>query len=596
MQPKFQKSLACVFGVGALVMSSACASAPEASALDEAAEETGVAEAFGQAADDGKEDGVRDPAAAAGGSTEVWAIRNQWNDTNTTNARAAGLAWGENSGLDWEQKFDLWVASLRRVPSENGYSDTIEITTPYGNRAFPAPSLECAEFGVFLRVTFASWFHLPFYIRGSDGRQTIYAGHFGFIDASGARYANFPRFRTAYSDHEATWRVGSPWKSDARLRGMNLGSSDEVPFLPEVNGQTARAGAYFDEIFLNKRVGYFMRLILLYFGSVNLVDGANTFHVQPEAIAPGDLLMERWQRVGIGHTIPIMRVAHPDATHVAPDVATGSMPRRQPHWDNTASASHYFTSNYTGGVGMTYDGDAYAKLGGGLRRWRTAVLVAGRWSNSVRAADAAVRIADTDLAAISARPARFEEILLSLTAEQKRDAAVGLIETSRRHLREYPASCSARTNREDAFKALYELASDLDTTVNDIDAQYRTVEDYVFAELDYSTSKTCCWNSTTAAMGEIILDYARVEQTRATAQGMCVEPTVFRANDTMGGYEVYRQHAITMGREADWRAWSEDEPCAQRAVAADTVSTHRDLVGWCSLPQAAAAAPAMPAH
>lgn len=567
-----------------------CASTGEANPLDEFSEETGVPDAFGQiGGDDGKEDVVgRTPANIPGASTEVWAVRNQWADTNTTAAREAGVAWGAESGLDWEAKFERWVSSLRRIPSENGYSDTIEITTPYGGRTFPAPSLECAEFGIFLRVTFASWYHLPFYLRGSDGRTTIFAGHFGFVDAAGNRYANFPRFKTQYADYESTWRTGQPWKTDDRLRARNIGANDEVPFLPEVNGQTARAGAYFDELFLNKRVGYFMRLVLVYFGSVNLADGANMFHIKAEATRPGDILLERWQRVGIGHTLPVMRVGHPDETHIAPEIATGSMPRRQPHWDDTASASHYFTSDMTGGVGQSYDGDEYAKLGGGIRRWRTPVLSGNRWTNSMRAVDADIAIADSDTAAIAARPARFEEILMVLSVEEKRDAALGLINTARMRLHEYPASCSARTNREDAFRTLYENASDLGMTVAEIDAQYRTLEDYVFAELEYAQSKTCCWNSTTAAMADIILDYAQKEQANATAQGMCVEPTVFRANGGNGGYEVYRMHAISMGREADWRAWSEDEPCAQRDVAADTVLTTRGPADWCTLPQAAA--------
>jgi hypothetical protein len=76
------------------------------------------------------------------------------------------------------------------------------------------------------------------------------------------------------------------WPKDATLRNYHLGSDDTVPWLPST-GSTAcpGAGAYFDEMFLNKRVGYFMRLVLLYFGSTNLADPANMFHVQPEAIS-----------------------------------------------------------------------------------------------------------------------------------------------------------------------------------------------------------------------------------------------------------------------------------------------------------------------
>ncbi len=46
------------------------------------------------------------------------------------------------------------------------------------------------------------------------------------------------------------------------------------------------------------------------------------------------------------------------------------------------------------------------------------------------------------------------------------------------------------------------------------------------------------------------------------------------------GYQLWATHAATLGR--DWRAWSEDEGCPQRAVAADTEAP-REGTAFCSL-------------
>src|SRR5262245_20874124 len=57
----------------------------------------------------GKEDSAGYTAIAAETyyySTQVWEIRNQWEDRATTEAKKAGLAWGENSGLNWNEKYE----------------------------------------------------------------------------------------------------------------------------------------------------------------------------------------------------------------------------------------------------------------------------------------------------------------------------------------------------------------------------------------------------------------------------------------------------------------------------------------------------------
>ncbi len=556
-----------------LTLSAGCAAPSGSAFVEEAYEETGIpgpTEAMPES-EDGKLDADGDPGPRVvdGAATEVWAARNAWTDTDTAPARAAGLAWPAESGLTWEEKFDRWVASFERIPRATGYGETFRITTPFGERSFDAPTLECAEVAMFLRATFASWYELPFFLQGWDShtRQTMYAGHFGFVNRDGAVIARFPSFRTAYRDHTASWRAGQPWPSDARLRSFRLGEDDGVPSLGGLG-----AGAYFDELYLNKRVGYFMRLLLLYFGSTNLADEANMFHVVPAATRPGDSLLERWQRRGIGHVLPVMRVEEPVPGRLQVSLASGSMPRRQPLWEEPASARHSFTLAYTGGEGSASDGTAYATLGGGIRRWRTAVKVSGRWRNVVSDADLDHYIDPGDTAAIARRPEEFRSILADVTPEQQVEVALEQIEAARAHLRNYPASCAARTRREDAFGRLYALTSELfDWSRARTDAEHRTLEDYVLAELTYDQARTCCWNRSTSAMHAIVLDYAMQEQARAEDAGMCAAPTIFRA-ESGTGYQRWADHAANLGRASEWRGWSEDEACAQRDVIEDAVA------------------------
>ncbi len=559
---------------------SACAS--EATPLDEAIAETGFDGPFDNIPEaDSKMDGpsARGPRVAPGTATEVWAVTRDWDDVEGE----AGIAWAANSGLDWEQKYDAWIAGFALEPRAHGFGDTFIMSTPFGDRAFHAPTLECAEVGMLLRATFASWYHLPFYLSGwsSATRQPIYAGHFGFVDARGNRVANFPSFRTSYRDYEGSWSEGDEWPSDSVLRKRRLGDDDRIEFL-STDQVTLGAGAYFDELFLNKRVGYFMRLLLLYFYSGSLADSANVFHIQPEAIEPGDLLMHRWQRKGVGHTMPIFRVDRlaPDALQVS--FAYGNMPRAEPRWQDPNAARSSFLSNHGGGPGENSDGDTYVSLGGGLRRWRTAVYRGGRWVNDVRPADRDFYISDSDTEALAARPARFDQILRTLTPEERRDTALAQVEVAREHLRGYPASCSARINRENAFADLYDvMTTELGYTRAQVDAEYRTLEDYVFGELEYETSRTCCWNRSTAAMYAIIMSYADQEMADAEAAGMCAAPTVFRAETD--GYGRWADYAESIGRGGEWRPWEENESCDQRDVPEDTIATGRDIAGYCDL-------------
>ncbi len=520
------------------------------------------------------------PYVAPGASTEAWSATNRWTDKTTAESKKAGVAWEANSGLTWEQKYVRWVGSFKKIEGQR-YGATIEIPTPYGDRKLVGPVLECAEVGMILRITFSAWYHLPFFMTGWDAgsKRALYAGHFGVVNSSGAPIAGFPRYKMQYADAESRWQPGQAWPRDEALRKARVGDDDANEWLAK-DGAVGGGGAYLDELFLNKRAARLALTILNYFGSVNLADPANLVHVKAESISAGDVLIERFQRNGIGHTIPILEVHETSPGHVGVSVASGSMPRRQPMWQDTDETKYAFSSEYTGGLGTASDGTPYAKLGGGLKRWRIAVERGGHWFNEVSPASKADYIESTNIAAIAARPEKFKTILSEGTPEEQKAAALKAIDNARQNLRNVPASCSTRTTREEAFAALYDIESKhFNRTKAEVDKEYRTLEDHVFAELEYTKSKTCCWNSTTPAMHAIVLDLAQKEQAAADAAQQCKQPTVFRSQTD--GYAKWSAHASSMGKSSDWKSWSEDEPCAQRAVAEDTVGP-RGKVAYCA--------------
>lgn len=509
-------------------------------------------------------------------ATQVWDAKNKWQDTNTAAARKAGMAWGADSGLNWDEKYALWVESMERAPGNDTYYETFTLTTPWWGKTVPAPKLECAEMAIFLRVTFAAWYQLPFYLTAvASGGTRVYFGHFGARTKT-LRYKNTPKFGQYYSDY-SHWSEAdleqNGWPRDEKLRERGLyGGGDEMPFIEE----GALAGAYFDEIHLNKRAGHFLRLVLGYFGSMHLASSRNTFNLKPQSLREGDVLLERWQRQGIGHTLIVKEVTELSDGQLEAQLVSGSMPRRQPKWEDGVASKHYFTLAETGGEGANSEGDEYAKLGGGIKRFRVTKNVNGYWTNTWMNADEASWISDTDYDAISARPNQFENLLGEVSPEQKRGALAAMIEDSRNHLRQYPASCSARIKREDAFKDLYELnETEFGVSRAQTDAQFRTLEDYVFAELEYAESKTCCWNSSTSAMYQIALDYNQSLQ-----EDMCAEPVVFK--NTNGGYQVFADYAAATDRGHLWKPWSADESCPQAGVANDTLA-ETDAAPWCEL-------------
>lgn len=553
--------------LGALSLSTACGTGSSEEEEESTADLTGAG-----------------PSLPGGGDTEVWDVRNRWLETQTTAAKAAGIAWPANSGLTWEQKYGLWLETAPILKTHDGYRDTIEIRTPYGKK-LPAPQLECAEVALMLRPLFAAYYHLPFFIASYDSveRKTYFAGHFGFVDARGrpltlrdesGRVNAFPKFKQLYADHEAGYRPGAPWPKDTSLRAKSIGSGDENPFLPNEGDRPARTGAYLDEMLLNKRVGHFIYLVLHYFASMDLASSANMYHIKPEATSAGDVLLERFNRDGIGHTIPVLKVDRQlSPGKLAPTIATGSMPRRQPYVDGPLDARHYFTINATGGEGSSWENIPYAKLGGGIRRWRITANIGGKWTNFIPSRHAGIAIADDDLAQIAARPKKFDsEVLAFGSPEEKKLIAITTIRGARERLRTSPASCSARTTREQGFRMLYDALWSLEQKEQSaVDKEYRLLEDYVFRELEYRASKTCCWNSTTSKMADLVLMKAEEDKAAAEREQTCKEPLTFMSHPG-SGYKAWKEYAESKGRAGDWLSWSEDEPCPPREADGDRLT------------------------
>lgn len=488
-----------------------------------------------------------------GAATQVWAVQRAWEDVDA-------------DGLDHNEKYAAWVRSLPRLEVDPK-NDTFAVVTPFGF-SLPAPSVECAEASVLLRVLFASWYGLPFYITAwEEGRGALHFGHFGVWTDEGPD-PRFPSYRTKYPDYSGA-DASEPWPVDARLsrRQLTKRGDDANPWL----APGAHAGAWFDRVLLNKRVGHFLHVVLTWTGSMHLASAENTFDIVPEALREGDTLLHRWQRKGIGHTMVTKRVEPMEVggqAFLKAEVVSGSMPRVQPHWEDALATKMKFTAARGGGEGTGWGGDLFADLGGGIKRWRVAVVIDGRWRNVVPESDRDVYIPRSDIARLAARPEQFQGMLGDASPEAKRDLLLELIEAKRRHLREHPASCSARTGREEAFQALYAVMEELGSTRDQVDSLHRTLEDRVFAELVYPQSRTCCWNSSTAAMYTIVMDLAT---SLAQADGACAEPPVFRMED--GGYERFEQHAEAMDISDAWVPWSADEPCAWAdSVTTDTIA------------------------
>lgn len=498
---------------------------------------------------------------------EVWKVTNTW----AGKTAEAGEGWAANSGLTWEEKYQKWMSHFDIV--EGRTTKTVRITTPQGKK-LDAAVLECADQGIFFRYVFAAWNKLPFYLTGWVNGKTVYMGHFGVVDKNGDPVSGFTRYRTRYQDFESSWRDGQPWPKDTALRGRDAGYPDshegiwvDEKLLPE----GARFGTYLDELLLNKRAGHLLAILVAYYGSGNLADGANTFQLAGNALKGGDLLIERWQRDGIGHTVPVIRVEpNQDGTVQAWGVQ-GYMPARQAELLEPPRYHALFKNPYCGGPGETWDTPPtpYVKLGGGLRRWRSPINRDGRWSNDVPVADRANYIEDTNLTALNERFANWDNVLRTGTPEEAFGIAKDNLEAARTKLTLKPASCSSRSLRETSWNQLIAAGAAIGKSEADIRSENKELADYVFAELIYNQSKTCCWLTPGPEQYETIMGYAQKEQNDAQAAGTCKQPTVFR--QTNGNYDIWKTYAQAEGKT--WVDWTQDESPCPANVGADPNAT-----------------------
>lgn len=498
---------------------------------------------------------------------EAWKATNSW----SAKTAEAGTAWAANSGLTWEEKFHKWAGSLEFV--EGRTTQTIAIKNPQG-RVLHAPVLECADQGIFFRYVFAAWYKLPFYMTGWVNGKTVYMGHFGVVDKDGNAVSGFPAYRARYQDNEASWRAGQPWPKDVALRARTAGYPDghegvlvEGRALPDGSS----FGTYLDELFLNKRAGHLLSIIVAYYGSGNLADGANTYQLRGDAVQGGDVLVERWQKNGIGHTMVVVKVEENDDGTKKVWGGQGYMPARQAELMLPERFHAVFKNPYCGGDGQTYDEPPvpYVKLGGGLRRWRTPVNKDGRWSNDVSVADRTNYIEDTNVTALNERFANWDNVLRTGTPEEAYGIAKDNLVAARAKLALKPASCSSRALRETSWNQLISAGRTVGKSEADIRSENKELADFVFAELIYNQSKTCCWLTPGPDQYATIMGYAEKEQSDAEAARTCKQPTVFR--QTNGNYDIWKNYAREQGKT--WVDWTQDEsPCPANVAAAPTAT------------------------
>ena len=119
---------------------------------------------------------------------------------------------GLQSGLDWDEKFAVWLESLEVVEQPDSPTrKTFPRTTPEGQRLV-APVLECAEVAIFLRATLGL-------VRLSIPRLRRWEAHLRatWVPNHEGRW-QCPRFRTRYRDTPREGPRARPGLVDERLR------------------------------------------------------------------------------------------------------------------------------------------------------------------------------------------------------------------------------------------------------------------------------------------------------------------------------------------------------------------------------------------
>ena len=60
-------------------------------------------------------------------ATQVWSAVSDWEDTLTPAARAPGMVWPADSGLNWDEKYSRWIEAMEQVDGLAGYYQTFAL-------------------------------------------------------------------------------------------------------------------------------------------------------------------------------------------------------------------------------------------------------------------------------------------------------------------------------------------------------------------------------------------------------------------------------------------------------------------------------------
>lgn len=425
---------------------------------------------------------------------EVWEPVHAWTDTAP-------------NGETYEEYYGTWLRSIQY----NSNGREVHYTLADGT-VVPAPSLECADSALFLRFLFASEYGLPMFVRGWVDGGWHFFGHFGWLNSSGVRVRN-------YRQHPVDAERGSY----APLQNRSSYLPDNLQDYPV---EDSTIGEYLDAALTNKRMGYFLQDLWNMIYSGTIVENFNSYYIQPDYIREGDLQMHRYDLTGgIGHTITIQNVERGATGRlIRVDIIQSYMPTLP-----------WVGNGYSELTGYTPNPEVHS----GLRRWRRPELRNGRWYNMV----------DEDVAAWDAEvpdfPERFEE-LFSMSAADEVAAMIETIEIRRTALVDNPNSCRRREEREAAFANLYELymatpelyeelGFENEPTLEEIrptvDRLHRTIDDFIWSELNYEQARTCHWNPSDTDINNDMYE-ATVEFNRQVLETYgCEGIRIFRAED-----------------------------------------------------------------
>lgn len=484
---------------------------------------------------------------------QAWSVVNDWDKVTTE----AGVAWPRNSGLTWAQKYAKWIRGMKKIPREAG-GFTFELIDPFG-KTMPSPVVDCADTSYMLRVLFSAWYKLPYMFRAGS----LSIGHWGVRNVKTGATVGY------VSGTLANRTVGGTDHQIASIGGK-LGN-----YLAKLIAMTK----HYDGKPMSLNVGHLIIYMLSSAGSGNFAGEQNVYNIKATAIREGDMAIERWQRDGIGHTAVVKLVDPAPAGKLQVELIEGWLPPRQAVWGGPVDAHAHLSDHLFGGdecaEGTGPGCVTYAHFGGGVKRWRVPKYIGGVWTLKVAAADAAVYIPGTNYAALGKRTHEFEALLALPGPEELKAALLRRIGEKRRSLMEKPSGCGARTAREEGFNELYDLMRrEWGWSQAQVDAKYRKTIDYVWRTLEYTKSGTCCWNSSTAAMGASVAKQA-MDAARAGAAA-CKAPAVFmKANNR---YDPYQAGAGA----TPWAAYKNDENCAQGSQPSDQLAGDWKATDFCT--------------